>query len=45
MLAFRAGKLTGIVQMKVRGGLVYDLHAILDPVKLAFATAELETAS
>jgi RNA polymerase sigma-70 factor (ECF subfamily) len=37
-LAFRDRKLWGILVFKVREGLIYDIHAIIDPAKLALVS-------
>ncbi len=44
VLAFRDHQLVGILQLKARGGIVYDLHAIADPAKLAFVSRKLTPA-
>jgi RNA polymerase sigma-70 factor (ECF subfamily) len=44
VLAFRDGQLVGILQVKVRDGIIYDLHAIADPAKLAFVQLQLTPA-
>src|SRR5437016_5205308 len=36
VLAFRDQELVAMLQLKTRDGLIYDLHAIRDPDKLAF---------
>jgi RNA polymerase sigma-70 factor (ECF subfamily) len=41
VLAFHDHRLVGILQLKARDGLVYDIHAIADPVKLAFVQHQL----
>ncbi len=41
VLAFRNHKLINMLQMKLRDGLIYDLHSIADPVKLAFVSDQL----
>lgn len=37
-LAFRDGDLVAILQFKIRDGLICDLHAVADPIQLAFAS-------
>jgi hypothetical protein len=41
VLAFHDRQLVGILQLKARDGLVYDIHAVADPVKLAFVQQQL----
>ena len=41
LMAFRDQQLVGILQLKTRNGLIHDLHAIAEPVKLAFVSAQL----
>ena len=41
VLAFRGGELVGLIQLKARDGIVYDLHAVGDPQKLAFIGDQL----
>ena len=41
VLAFRDQELIGMLQLKTRDGLIYDLHAIRDPDKLAFVSSKL----
>jgi RNA polymerase sigma-70 factor (ECF subfamily) len=41
LMAFRDQQLVGILQLKTRNGLIHDLHAIADPVKLAFVSAQI----
>jgi len=41
LLAFRGTDLYGVVQMKTRDALVYDLHAVADPAKLALVNLQL----
>ena len=41
VLAFRGRDLVGMLQIKTRNGLIYDVHAIADPLKLAFVNAEI----
>jgi RNA polymerase sigma-70 factor, ECF subfamily len=40
-LAFRDNQLVAILVLKSRDGVINDIHAILDPRKLAFATGQL----
>lgn len=42
-MTFRNQQLVGILQLKTRNGLIHDLHAIADPVKLAFVSDQLAT--
>jgi RNA polymerase sigma-70 factor (ECF subfamily) len=44
VLAFRGHQLFGLLQLKVRDGIIYDLHAIVDPAKLAFVELQLSPA-
>lgn len=41
VLAFLDGHLGGLLQLKTRNGLIYDIHAIRDPAKLAFVSGQL----
>jgi RNA polymerase sigma-70 factor, ECF subfamily len=43
VLAFRDRALVGILSFKARTGLIYDIHAIGDPHKLAYVAAHLAT--
>jgi len=43
VLAFRDHELVGILQLKTHEGLIHDLHAIADPLKLAFVSAQLSS--
>jgi RNA polymerase sigma-70 factor, ECF subfamily len=45
VLAFRDQELVGLLQLKTRDGLIYDLHAIRDPDKLAFVSSQLTNSS
>jgi RNA polymerase sigma-70 factor (ECF subfamily) len=45
VLAFRDQELVGMLQLKTRDGLIYDLHAIRDPDKLAFVGSQLTNSS
>jgi RNA polymerase sigma-70 factor (ECF subfamily) len=45
LLAFRDRELVGMLQLKTRDGLIYDLHAIADPAKLASVSGQLASAS
>jgi RNA polymerase sigma-70 factor (ECF subfamily) len=45
VLAFRDQQLVGMLQLKTRDGLIYDLHAIRDPNKLAFVGSQLSNSS
>jgi len=45
VLAFRDQELVGMLQLKTRDGLIYDLHAIRDPHKLAFVSSQLTNSS
>jgi RNA polymerase sigma-70 factor (ECF subfamily) len=45
LLAFRDRELVGMLVLKTRDGLIYDLHAIADPVKLAFVSSQLTQSS
>ncbi len=40
-LGFRNGKLAGILVFEVRDDVIYDIHAIADPRKLAYAAHQL----
>jgi RNA polymerase sigma-70 factor (ECF subfamily) len=42
-LAFRDRTLVGILSLKVRSGLIYDIHAIGDPHKLSYGATHLAT--
>jgi RNA polymerase sigma-70 factor (ECF subfamily) len=41
VLAFHDNELVGMLQLKTRDALIYDLHAIRDPDKLAFVNSQL----
>jgi RNA polymerase sigma-70 factor (ECF subfamily) len=43
VLAFRGSRLTAILVFKTRDGVIDDIHAILDPHKLAFASSRLSS--
>jgi RNA polymerase sigma-70 factor (ECF subfamily) len=43
VLAFRGHKLVTMLSLKLRDGLIYDLHSIVDPDKLAFVSAQFST--
>ena len=43
VLAFRERTLVGLLSFKTRSGLIYDIHAIGDPSKLAYVAAHLAT--
>ena len=45
VLAFRSQRLIGMLAMKLRDGLIYDLHSIVDPEKLAFVSTQLTDAT
>ena len=45
VLAFHDRQLVGILQLKARHGVIYDLHAIADPDKLAFVQLQLTPAT
>ncbi len=43
VLAFRGHKLVIMLSLKLRDGLIYDLHSTVDPRKLAFVSAQFST--
>jgi RNA polymerase sigma-70 factor (ECF subfamily) len=45
VLAFRGGQLVIALQLELRNGLVHELHAVADPRKLAFVSAQLSPAT
>jgi RNA polymerase sigma-70 factor (ECF subfamily) len=45
VLVFRDRAVVGIVSFKARSGLIYDIHAIADPRKLAYVAAHLAAVS
>ena len=42
MLAFRDRQLFALVQFKTRAGVIYDIHAIADPAKLAVVQLQFD---
>ena len=44
ILAFRDRELFAVLQLKARDGIIYDLHGIVDPAKLALVQVQLESA-
>jgi RNA polymerase sigma-70 factor (ECF subfamily) len=42
VLAFRDRQLVSILELKARDGIIFDMHAVADPQKLAFVQLQLE---